>query len=100
MAGTRDQIESSAQKRARRSLLRSSRSTGQSNIDKRPAGPSSFSDPGMGSPTSPLPPGVARATESDFQRHPKIAGTFHSEMEGNEPLGPDSADSQELPGEH
>lgn len=83
MAGTRDQIDSSVAGRKKRSLLRdgSRAAIAHNGNDKRPAGPSSSADPGMGSPTSPLPPGVTRSTPSDFLRHPKIAGSFRAETD-------------------
>jgi hypothetical protein len=83
MAGTRDQIDSSVAGRRKRSLLRDSdrASSAHTSNDKRPAGPSSFSDPGMGSPTRPLPPGVQHEVSSEFLRHPKIAGGFRTEAD-------------------
>jgi hypothetical protein len=80
MAGTRNQIDSSVSGRRARSLLRDDRTpAGQGSNDKRPAGPSSHSDPGMGSPTRPLPPGKTGSVTSTFVRHPKIAGSFRSD---------------------
>lgn len=60
-----------------RSLLRRQRPGGRhSPVDKRPAGPSSVSDPGMGSPSSPLPPGTRVARQDAALAHPKVAGSF------------------------
>ncbi len=95
MAGTRKQIESSVVKPKRKSLLRDDRPRAvDPDTDKRPAGPSSFADPGMGSPTRPLPPGIARTVATDFVRHPKIAGSFRADIVERGGLGPDSADME------
>lgn len=89
MPGTRRQTESQLANARRRSLLRSDRSpSDEKAIDKRPAGPSSHSDPGMGSPTQPLPPGTSRSFKESFLRHPKIAGGFRSELDSSESSTP------------
>ena len=100
MAGTRKQIDSSVTRPKRRSLLRDTytRPAGY-DVDKRPAGPSSYADPGMGSPTQPLPPGIVRPKPTDFARHPKIAGTFQPEDAAGGGRGPESASSQGETGE-
>lgn len=80
MAGTRKKIETQTSVRRKRSLLRDSEwQTSAAPGDKRPAGPSSHSDPGMGSPTRPLPPGVPVGQQAAFLTHPKIAGSFRTE---------------------
>lgn len=100
MAGTRRQIESSVTRPKRRSLLRDTYAWPvDRDFDKRPAGPSSTADPGMGSPTQPLPPGMTRQEPSDFAHHPKIAGVIQPETVDREGLGPESADLQGQPGE-
>jgi hypothetical protein len=82
MAGTRKKIEGQSGPRRKRSLLRDSEwQTSAAPGDKRPAGPSSHSDPGMGSPTSPLPPGAAVGQQVAFLTHPKIAGSFRAESD-------------------
>ena len=94
MAGTKKQIESHVVKPKRRSLLRDERpQPGERDNDKRPAGPSSFADPGMGSPTRPLPPGIDRTVATEFVRHPKIAGSFRPDVINSGGLGPESADA-------
>lgn len=100
MAGTNKQIDSSVVKPRRRSLLRDERPQPvERDNDKRPAGPSSFADPGMGSPTTPLPPGATRKVPSEFVRHPQIAGNFRADVINSGGLGPASAD-KEGPHEH
>lgn len=60
-----------------RSLLRSSDFwASRRSVDKRPAGPSAKADPGMGSPTTPLPPGVKGTVWRGGNAHPKVAGNF------------------------
>lgn len=100
MAGTKRQIDSRVTKPKRRSLLRDEPpQPAERGNDKRPAGPSSFADPGMGSPTRPLPPGVDRTLPTEFLRHPKIAGSFRSEVVDSGGLGPESADKAADSGE-
>jgi hypothetical protein len=82
MTDTGRKIERQTGSRRQRSLLRDS-GWGDPAVpaDKRPAGPSSHSDPGMGSPTSPLPPGVPIGQQVAFLTHPKIAGGFRTESD-------------------
>jgi hypothetical protein len=67
--------------RRRKSLLRSEDyQRARRDIDKRPAGPSKYSDPGMGSPTTPLPPGTVADGNQGLVRHPKVAGNFRPDQ--------------------
>jgi hypothetical protein len=101
MAGTRKQIESKTGSRKRRSLLRDSeRQIAATSADKRPAGPSSHSDPGMGSPTSPLPPGVPISRQAAFLTHPQIAGSFRNETDAPVGIVEAPAESDDSTDEH
>lgn len=57
-----------------RSMLRDGRHG--ATRDQRPAGPSASSNPGMGEPASPLPPGVRSGDPHAWTANPKVAGTF------------------------
>jgi hypothetical protein len=52
--------------------------------DQRPAGPSAPSNPGMGEPASPLPPGVRSGDPNAWSASPKVAGNFRFDF-ANEP---------------
>lgn len=67
-----------------RSLLRRQRPGSLlSPHDKRPAGPSSYSDPGMGSPSPALPPGV-KPGHANAVSESSVAGSFRHDF-GVEP---------------
>lgn len=81
MSEVQEQPKTQVVSRRRRSLLRSAEyERARRDIDKRPAGPSKLSDPGMGSPTTPLPPGTVAGDTEGFIRHPKVAGNFDADQ--------------------